>query len=126
MWPAGINQKQMCSPFSLTWGDGAARCQHSLERQGELDWGLKEQSVIFLLNLFEITGALSVGGKVFSLTDRIYRGSNIQETLASVHSILNQLVSNFPLCHGGVLIKGVGTVNILISQILFPISVQEY
>lgn len=65
MWPAGINQKQMCSPFSLTWGEGVVRCQHSLERQGELDWGLKEKSVICLLNLFEITGALSVGGKVF-------------------------------------------------------------
>lgn len=65
MRPAGIDQKHPCSHFSLTWGDRAARCQHSLKRQGELDWGQEEQSVIFLLNLFEITGALSSRGSFF-------------------------------------------------------------
>lgn len=107
MWPAGINQKHPCSHFSLTWGDRAARCQHSLKRQGELDWGQEEQSVIFLLNLFEITGAFC-NREFFFLTDRIYRGSNVQGTFPSVHSILNPLVCNFPLCHGGVLIKWSG------------------
>lgn len=73
MWPAGIDQKHPCSHFSLTWGDRAARCQHSPKRQGELDWGQGEQSVIFLLNLFEITGALSSRGSFFSHRQNIQR-----------------------------------------------------
>lgn len=49
-------------------------------------------------------------------------GLHTHGTFPSVHSVLNQPLCNFPLCHGGVLIKGgVGAVNILTSNRLNPL-----
>lgn len=60
--------------------------------------------MIFLLNLSEITRAFSWEG-VFR-DGQSGAGLNTHGKLSSVRGVLNQLLCNFLLCHGIVLIKG--------------------